>query len=321
MARTVDSAAEAAYLRLPRGELDDRARRAVAGLASCRACPRACGVDRLAGRWAACKTGRYAVVASWHAHHGEEDCLRGWRGSGTIFFAHCSLRCAFCQNADISQGLRPGPAVPGTTPRALAAMMLDLQARGCHNVNLVTPEHVAPQVLEALAPAVEEGLRLPLVYNTSGYDDLETLRSLEGVVDIYMPDFKFWSAERSRRYLMAEDYPQAARTAIAEMHRQVGPLRIGADGLAHRGVLLRHLVMPGCLEETRAILGWIAATLGPDTYVNLMDQFRPAWKVREGRFAEIARPLGRAEYREAVGIAREVGLRRLDERAAGAPGK
>lgn len=305
-----------AYLNLPHGELRERARRAVAGLASCRACPRDCGVDRLAGKWSACKTGRYAVVTNCFPHFGEEDCLRGSRGSGTIFFGHCNLRCAFCQNSDISQGLRPGPGVPATAPSALAAMMLDLQARGCHNINFVTPEHVAPQLLEAVALAAEEGLHLPLVYNTSGYDALETLRALDGVVDVYMPDFKLWSAERSRRYLMAEDYPEHARAAIAEMHRQVGPLAVGADGLARRGVLIRHLVMPGCLEETRAILGWIAATLGPDSYVNLMDQYRPAGKVGRGRYAEIDRPLRRTEYGEALRIAREAGLRRLDERAA-----
>jgi len=312
-------ARDAAYLRLPRGELKERARSAIAGLACCRACPRACGVDRLAGRWSACKTGRHAVVASWHAHHGEEDCLRGWNGSGTIFFGHCNLRCVFCQNADISQGLRPGPAVPGTPPRALAAMMLDLQAQGCHNINLVTPEHVAPQVLEAVALAAEDGLRLPLVYNTGGYDGLDTLRALDGVVDIYMPDFKLWSAARSRRYLMAEDYPVHARAALAEMHRQVGSLVIGADGLARRGVLIRHLVMPGCLEETRAILGWIATTLGSDSYVNLMDQYRPAGKVWGARFGEIGRPLRAAEYREAVRLAGEVGLARLDARAVAVP--
>jgi putative pyruvate formate lyase activating enzyme len=272
-------------------------------------------VNRLADKWAACKTGRYAVVTSCFPHLGEEDCLRGWRGSGTIFFGHCNLRCVFCQNFDISQGLRPGPAARSAPPEALARMMLDLQELGCHNINFVTPEHVVPQVLEGLAVAVEGGLRLPIVYNTGGYDSLESLDLLDGIVDIYMPDFKYWSNEKSRRYLMAADYPEAARAAIAEMHRQVGPLVIDANGLAVRGVLIRHLVMPGCLDETRAILEWIATELGPDTYVNLMDQYRPAGRVAGERFPEINRPLRLAEYREALEIARRVGLWRLDGRA------
>jgi putative pyruvate formate lyase activating enzyme len=194
-------------------------------------------------------------------------------------------------------------------------MMLSLQSLGCHNINFVTPEHVVPQLLEGVALAAEQGLRLPLVYNTSAYDSLESLALLDGVVDIYMPDFKFWSGERSRRYLMAADYPAAARAAIAEMHRQAGPLVLDADGLAVRGVLLRHLVMPHCLDETRAILTWIATELGPETYVNLMDQYRPAGKAGEGRFAEISRPLAAAEYLEALQAADDAGLRRLDERA------
>lgn len=306
---------EPSYLRLPRGELRDRARRAVAGLAACRACPRECSVNRQENKWAACKTGRFAVVTSCFPHLGEEDCLRGWNGSGTIFFGHCNLRCVFCQNFDISQGLRPGSSARGASPEDLAGMMLGLQSLGCHNINFVTPEHVVPQLLEGMALAAERGLRLPLVYNTSAYDSLESLALLDGVVDIYMPDFKFWSAERSKRYLMAADYPAAARAAIAEMHRQVGPLVLDAAGLAVRGLLLRHLVMPHCLGETRAILAWIATELGTETYVNLMDQYRPAGKVPAGRFAEISRPLEAAEYLEALRAARDVGLRRLDGRA------
>jgi putative pyruvate formate lyase activating enzyme len=304
-----------AYLNLAPGELQARARRAVQGLAACRACPRDCGVNRLADKWSACKTGRHAVVTSCFPHFGEEDCLRGSRGSGTIFFGHCNLRCVFCQNFDISQGLGPGPASRSAQPEALARMMLELQQVGCHNINFVTPEHVVPQVLEALAVAAVGGLRLPIVYNTGAYDALESLALLDGVVDIYMPDFKLWSGEKSRRYLMADDYPEVARAAIAEMHRQVGPLVMDEDGLAVRGVLIRHLVMPGCLEETRAILEWIATELGRDTYVNLMDQYRPAGKVASERFPEINRPLAGSEYREALEIARRVGLWRLDGRA------
>jgi putative pyruvate formate lyase activating enzyme len=308
------TAIEPAYLSLPVEELRERAARAVAALAPCRACPRDCRVNRLEDAWSACKTGRYAVVSSWFPHFGEEDCLRGWRGSGTIFFTHCNLRCVFCQNYDISQSVRPGPAAPGSTPRAIAGMMLELEARGCHNINFVTPEHVAPQVLEAVAEAVDGGLRLPIVYNTSAYDSLESVASMDGVVDVYLPDFKCWTAGRAAALLRAADYPDAARAAIKAMHEQVGPLVLDDEGLARRGVLLRHLVMPGQLDETRAILRWIAEELGPETYVNLMDQYRPAGKVGGGRFPEIDRPLASSEYREAVEAARDLGLHRLDVR-------
>jgi putative pyruvate formate lyase activating enzyme len=271
-------------------------------------------VNRIEGRWAACKTGRYAVVSSYFPHFGEEDCLRGWNGSGTIFFSHCNLRCVFCQNFDISQAVRPGPASRGSPPEEIAAMALELQSLGCHNINFVTPEHVVPQVLEAVLLAAERGLALPIVYNTSAYDSLDSIELLRDVVDIYMPDFKFWSEERSKQYLKAADYPEAARRAIRAMHEQVGPLVLDEDGLARRGVLIRHLVMPGMLEETRSILGWIARELGPDTYVNLMDQYRPAGKVHRDTYPELARRLSPREFEEARSIALELGLRRLDER-------
>ena len=287
--------------------------RALAGLAECRACPRDCGIDRLAGKWAACKTGRHAVVGSWFPHFGEEDCLRGRNGSGTIFFAHCNLRCHYCQNYDISQAIKPKEA-PGSRPEEIASMMLELQDRGCHNINFVTPEHVVPQVLEAVVVAIDHGLDLPIVYNTSAYDALESIALLNGVVDIYMPDFKFWSSERSLTYMMAEDYPEAARAAIKAMHEQVGPLVVGADGLAKRGLIVRHLVMPGMLDETRAILEWIATELGPETYVNLMDQYYPAGRVGPDHLPEINRRLSSAEFREARKMADGLGLRRLDER-------
>jgi putative pyruvate formate lyase activating enzyme len=303
-----------AYLSLGHDELQGRARRAVGMLADCRACPRDCGVDRLHDRWSACKTGRYAVVSSFGPHLGEEDCLRGWNGSGTIFFGHCNLRCVFCQNYDISQEVRPGKAAGGSSPTEIAGMMLTLQRRGCHNINFVTPEHVVPQIMEALVEAIDLGLNLPIVYNTSAFDSLESLELMDGMVDIYMPDFKYWSAERSLTYLRAEDYPEAARTVIREMHRQVGPLVTDENGVALRGVLLRHLVMPGCLDDTRAILEWIAGELGTETYVNLMDQYHPAGKVSGERFPEINRRLTSAEFLEARRIARDLGLRRLDER-------
>ena len=278
---------EPAYLALHRqGELLRRAEEAVASLESCYVCPRDCGVNRLADKTAACKTGRYAQVASYFPHFGEEDCLRGWRGSGTIFFSMCNLRCVFCQNYDISQaniGQEVGPA-------QLAAMLLELQEEGCHNINFVTPEHVVPQIMEALPLAVEAGLRLPIVYNTSGYDSLESLRLLDGVVDIYMPDFKFWDSQFSLRYLIAKDYAQVAGRVIKEMVRQVGPLTFDERGLAKRGVLVRHLVMPGFLGETRRIFEFLAEEIGPELYVNVMDQYL---RCRSGIGAEVRRDQSR----------------------------
>ncbi|MGH7406986.1 MAG: radical SAM protein, partial [Candidatus Methylomirabilales bacterium] len=239
-----------AYLKLGVEELERRAEAALAGLASCRVCPRDCEVNRLADETAICKIGRHAKVGSAFPHFGEEDCVRGWKGSGTIFFSLCNLRCVFCQNFDISQA-GEGSTV---TPERLAALMLSLQDKGCHNINFVTPEHVVPQILEALPHAVQGGLRLPIVYNTSAYDSLESLGHLDGIVDIYMPDFKVWDRQVAKRYLKAPDYPEAARAAIKEMHRQVGPLTFDERGLARRGLLVRHLVMPGGLGGTREVM-------------------------------------------------------------------
>ncbi len=303
----------ASYLSLPMDEIRERADRAIASLSDCKSCPRNCGVNRLEGKWAACKTGRHAIVNSHFPHMGEEDCLRGWNGSGTIFFSHCNLRCVFCQNFDISQGVKPGSVRRGSAAEDIAGMMLTLQNSGCHNINFVTPEHVVPQVIEALALAIARGLTLPIVYNTSAYDSLESLALFDGIVDIYMPDLKFWTAEDSRSYLKAADYPNVAFPAARAMHEQVGPLEISDEGLATRGVLIRHLVMPGMLDSTRRILEWIAAKLGPDSYVNLMDQYRPAGKVSESRFPQINRQLSDSEFRDATQIAQGLGLR-LDDR-------
>jgi len=303
---------EPSYLALWRsGELARRAERAVAMLDACRVCPRDCDAARSRDEVGLCNVGRYARVSSAFAHFGEEDCLRGWNGSGTIFFAWCNLKCVFCQNWETSNEGEGALA----TPDDLAAMMLELQHRGCHNINLVTPEHVVPQVLEALPIACARGLRLPIVYNTSAYDSLDSLALLDGVVDIYMPDFKYWDARSAARFLKAKDYPEVARAAIREMHRQVGDLVIDDHGLARRGVLVRHLVMPAGLDETAAIMTWLHE-LSPATYVNVMDQYHPAGMVlRDRRYAGLARPSTAQEHRRALEAARAAGLARIDERA------
>jgi putative pyruvate formate lyase activating enzyme len=294
------------------GRLQGKIDEALAHLGpSCRACPRLCkGVDRRANQFGVCKSGRHARVASAFPHFGEEDVLRGWHGSGTIFSSFCNLRCVFCQNFETSQ-LGEGQELDA---RGLARLMLDLQQQGCHNINFVTPEHVVPQIVEALPHAIQMGLRLPLVYNTSAYDGAESLRVLDGLVDVYMPDFKLWDEQASREYLAAVNYPQVARAAIREMHRQVGDLKADEDGLALRGVLVRHLVMPGRLGDTREIAGWLAG-LSRDTYLNLMDQYSPAWRVTTNpRFAVINRRVSRPEMNQAFALARAAGLWRLDGR-------
>ncbi len=300
-----------AYLQLlESGELSRRVRRAVDALADCALCGRQCHVDRLhtTDPKSYCHGGRRALVSSAGPHHGEEDCLRGWAGSGTIFFSHCNLRCVFCQNFDISfEGYgRP------VEPHELAEMMLALQQHGCHNVNLVTPSHVVPQILEGLLSAAQQGLRLPIVYNTGGYDRLDTLRLLDGVVDVYMPDLKFLSGELSRQWANAEDYPQVARRAVVQMHRQVGDMVLDDRGLARRGLLVRHLVMPGALEDTRRIMRFLAREISPQTLVNIMPQYRPEGLAR--RYESINRPLSSAEYRQAIEIAEQEGLQRLVRR-------
>lgn len=302
-----------AYLKArDEGRLLEKVDAALAHLGpSCTACPRLCkGVDRRANQFGVCKVGRLARVASAFPHFGEEDVLRGWNGSGTIFFSFCNLRCVFCQNFETSQ-LGEGKELDA---RGLARLMLQLQKQGCHNINFVTPEHVVPQIVEALPIAIDMGLRLPLVYNTSGYDSLESLQVMDGLVDIYMPDFKLWDQEASRLYLAAVNYPQVTRGVIAEMHRQVGELKADEDGLALRGVLVRHLVMPGRLNDTREIVGWLGS-LSRDMYLNLMDQYYPAWKAKTNpRFEDINRRLTRPEITQATEMAHAAGLWRLDDR-------
>lgn len=308
-ARSATRGFSPAYLSLfGSGELERRVDRAVKVLRSCTACPRDCKIDRLQDQFAVCRTGRYAVVSSYFPHHGEEECLRGWRGSGTIFFSGCNLRCVFCQNFDISWQLRGTPA----PPERLAAMMIELQDHGCHNINFVTPEHVVPQIIEALPVAIEKGLRLPLVYNTSAYDSRESLELLDGIVDIYMPDFKYWDGEMARKYSRAPDYPQVAQQVVKEMYRQVGDLVLDEHGIAKHGLLIRHLVMPRGIAGTRQVMDWITQELSPTTYVNLMPQYYPAGKVRDQEYAELARRVTPSEYEQALDEARRAGLRRLN---------
>ena len=297
------------YLTLHKqGKLDGLIAEVQKRLSPCKICPRRCKVDRFLDEKGICQTGAKAVVSSYSPHFGEESPLVGSGGSGTIFFTHCNLLCLFCQNYDISH---LGQGVETDTGQ-LASMMVSLQRQGCHNINFVTPSHVVPQILAALPKAIEKGLTVPLVYNSSGYDSLETLKLLEGIVDIYMPDFKFWNKESAKRYAKAPDYPEVAQKAILEMYRQVGDLVMDEEGVAVKGLLVRHLVMPGSLEETREILRFLARDVSEDTYVNVMDQYRPCGKAYQ--CPPIDRRLTNDEYKEALQLARDAGLRRLDEK-------
>ncbi len=302
------TADEPSYIEAYRkGLLKKKAAEARNLLKSCTLCPRKCGVDRLAGETGFCKTARFSRVSSYSPHFGEEDPLVGTHGSGTIFFTHCNLLCLFCQNFDIShQGL--GQEV---TDDDLAGLMLALQNQGCHNINFVTPSHVVPQILAAVEVAVRNGLNVPLVFNTGGYDRVATLKLLEGVFDIYMPDFKFWDPQIAESSCQAGDYPAVARRALAEMHRQVGDLQIDDAGIARRGLLIRHLVLPGGLAGTREIMRFIAGKISPASYVNVMSQYRPC-----GRAAEVKgldTHLSPAEYKRALQTAMKEGITRLDQ--------
>jgi putative pyruvate formate lyase activating enzyme len=296
-----------AYLALVHsGELEQRAAAAQTGLASCESCAWECRVDRLAGKLGICRTGVHARVSSFGPHLGEEYPLRGWRGSGTIFFTRCNLHCQFCQNADISQT----DAGDEVEPEDLAAIMLELQGRGCHNVNLVSPSHVVPQILAALSIAARRGLRLPLVYNTGGYDCLQTLALLDGVVDIYMPDMKYASPQIARHYSKIPHYPEINQSAVREMYRQVGDLVLDAHGLAQRGLLVRHLVLPNGLAGTPEIARFLAQEISTNTYLNLMDQYHPAFNARQ--FPKVNRRITPAEYQQALDMVHTAGLYRLD---------
>lgn len=290
------------------GLLAKKADKAYEILNSCNLCPRQCKVDRMSGDIGICKTGKKAMVSSYNAHFGEEEPLVGVHGSGTIFFTNCNLLCIFCQNYDIShQG--HGEEV---SDEQLAEMMLYLQNQGCHNINFVTPSHVVPNILSAVNIAAEQGLNIPLVYNTGGYDRIETLRLLEDVVDIYMPDFKFWDHKVAELTCKAKDYPEIACEALVEMHRQVGELVTDPAGIARRGVLLRHLVLPKGLAGTRKVMKFIAGKISKNTYVNIMPQYRPCGKAYSMKdFSDYLSP---QEYQTALKEAKEEGICRLDSR-------
>ncbi|MHC1741627.1 MAG: radical SAM protein [Syntrophobacteraceae bacterium] len=299
----------AAYLESYRtGRLQEAIRRSRRWMAKCTLCPRLCRVNRLAGETGYCRTGRHAVVASYGPHFGEERPLVGKGGSGTIFFSHCNLFCSFCQNYDISHG---GEGIP-VTAETLADLMVSLQSDGCHNINFVTPSHVIAPILEALPLAIERGLHVPLVYNTGGYDRVTALKLLDGIVDIYMPDFKFWDPSVSKRLAAAEDYPERARSALREMHRQVGDLQMDSQGIATRGLLVRHLVMPQGLAGTASVLHFIATEVSTSTYVNVMRQFHPCGDAL-GQ-PDIGRAITPREFKEALDVAEQEGLTRLDDR-------
>lgn len=294
------------------GELRQRAERLWAVMESCRLCPRQCGANRLAGEKGFCRSpGTDCIVSGAQAHFGEERPLVGRGGSGTIFFSHCGLRCVFCQNWTISHLGRGKPAAT----EQLAAMMLRLQRDGCHNINLVTPTHYLPHILKALDAAAAKGLRLPLVYNTCGWERLETIRELDGIVDIYLPDFKFWGKEAAARLAAdAATYPEVTKRAILEMNRQVGVAKPGPDGVMRRGLMIRHLVMPNDAAGSEDVMKWIASNLPADTYVNIMAQYHPAHKAYD--YPEISRRVTGAEYRRVVRVAKEAGLSNLDARAS-----
>jgi putative pyruvate formate lyase activating enzyme len=290
------------------GDLHLRAQQALDLLTPCRVCPRNCGVDRNRGELGFCRIGRNAVVSSYGPHFGEESPLVGQGGSGTIFFSSCSLGCIFCQNYSISH-LREGREV---TPTELARMMVNLQSRGCHNINVVTPSHVVPQILEALPMAVDRGLSVPLVYNTGGYDALATLKLLDGVFDIFMPDIKFMDEAVSERLTGAADYPDVVKEAVKEMHRQVGDLVLDTQGIAQHGLLVRHLVMPEGLAGTQQVMRFLSREVSPGTYVNIMDQYHPCGEATE---PPLNRGITVSEYRQALTMAESEGISRLDDRA------
>jgi len=292
---------------LASGELELRVKRATPHLSICDVCALRCSVDRLSHHFGACKTGEKARVSSFSPHHGEENPLRGWHGSGTIFFSRCNLRCQYCQNYEISQS-NSGDEVE---PEDIARMMMKLQAYGCHNINFVSPSHVVPQILSAILIAAKEGLRIPLVYNTGGYDSLAMLELLDGVIDIYMPDMKYSDSSIAIKYSKIPNYAEINQSVVKEMYRQVGDLVIDEHGLAIRGLLVRHLILPGALGGTERIIHFISSEISKATYLNLMDQYHPAYKA--SMYPELNRRPSSQEFREMLKLAEDYGLHRLEK--------
>ncbi|MEN8264134.1 MAG: radical SAM protein [Nitrospirota bacterium] len=306
MDKEADKGFIASYLKLSGKALKEKIRLAEEILKNCTLCPRKCRVDRTAGEPGFCETADRPFVSSWNPHFGEEAPLVGHHGSGTIFLTHCSLGCLFCQNWTISHQDEGNIY----SFEAFADIMLTLQNYGCHNINFVTPTHQVPMILRSLETAIEKGLTVPLVYNCGGYESIETLQLLDGVIDIYMPDFKYAESGPAAEYSSAEDYPQVVKAAIKEMHRQVGDLVTDHDGIAKRGLIVRHLVLPEGLAGTKAVVKFLAEEISPDTYTNIMDQYYPCYKAQE--HPPLNRRLKSSEYREALKAARDAGLKRLD---------
>ncbi|MEW6108948.1 MAG: radical SAM protein [Nitrospirota bacterium] len=302
----MDSEFKSSYSLLTEKEFSDRISRAEDILTDCTLCPRECHVDRTSGERGFCRTGDMPFVSSWGPHFGEERPLVGRYGSGTIFFGNCNLRCLFCQNYSISH-LGEGVEI---SYDKLSEIMISLQRSGCHNINFVTPTHQVPAILRSVKLASDNGLRVPLVYNCGGYDAVETLRILDGVVDIYMPDFKYSNPEHSNRYSEADDYPEIAKAAIKEMHRQVGDLQMDERGIATRGLLVRHLVLPQDIAGTSEVVRFIAEEISKDTYINIMDQYHPCFKAFEN--PPLDRRITGREYANAIKLALDAGLKRID---------
>jgi putative pyruvate formate lyase activating enzyme len=301
-----DAQGIAAYRKLSGIELWERVGRAKDMLKECALCPRNCRVDRTAGETGFCRTGSQPVVASWGPHFGEEKPLTGRFGSGTVFFSYCNLGCVFCQNWSISH-LGEGNEI---SVEKLADIMMELQRSGCHNINLVTPTHQMPMILNSIAIAADKGLKIPIVYNCGGYEAIESLKILDGVIDIYMPDFKFADPEPALKYARAKDYPEKAKAAIKEMRRQVGDLVLDKNGIAVRGLLVRHLVLPDNISGTEKVVKFIAEEISKDTYINVMDQYYPCYKAFE--HPPLDRRITNGEYSEAVKAALDAGLKRID---------
>jgi len=273
-------------------------------MTSCHICPRRCGVNRLKGEIGYCKGGIEPEISSFYSHMGEEPPISGWTGSGTIFFTHCSLRCVFCQNYPISQ-LGYGNKI---SIQKLAKIMITLQKRGCHNINLVTPTHFVPQIVAALDIAAGEGLKIPLVYNCGGYEEVSTLKLLEGIVDIYMPDIKYGEKKEAKKYSNAPDYFEVAKKAIKEMHRQVGELKMSKDNIAQKGLIIRHLVLPNDLAKTKKVLSFIKNEISPQTYISIMNQYFPAYKAIH--IKELNRKIRKLEYRKVLQLVQRLSLER-----------